>query len=70
MLQLDNCIITNVIIHKVGNAYAEELSVFSANEILLEERDQKELIKLLKPFKNPMGVQQFSHSVELQQNTF
>lgn len=69
MLQLDQAHITQCIIHKVGNAYASEPCIFSKKENTLDDLDQAELKKLLKPFRQALPPQEFTHAVDVENNT-
>jgi 37-kD nucleoid-associated bacterial protein len=69
MIDLKTAIITSCIVHKLGNAQAEENCFFSKAEVMLTEQEGSELKKILcKPFNTPMQVHQFAHDTELQQH--
>jgi hypothetical protein len=69
MINLDNAIITKCIVHKVGNSYASESSVFSNLEMEMEPHELLEIKKIFtKNFKAPRKANQFAHPIDLNQN--
>ncbi len=71
MLELKNAVISQLIVHFVGNASQEIPCFYSKGEIQLQEQEAKEIKKiLLKPFTAPQQVKQLSHENEVQQNEF
>ncbi len=69
MINLDNALITKCIVHKVGNSYASETSVFSNIEMDMDQHELLEIKKIfVKNFKAPLKSNQFSHAIDLSQN--
>jgi len=69
MINLDNAIISKCIVHKVGNSYASEQSVFSNLEMDLEQHELLEIQKIFtKNFKSPLKANRFMHPIDLNQN--
>jgi len=69
MINLDNAVITLGLVHKVGNSYAGEPSVFSPYELDLPPQEMLEIKKILtRNFKSPIKASQFVHPVDLRQN--
>jgi hypothetical protein len=69
MIDLKTAEITSCILHRLGNAQAEENNFLSKGEIQFSEQEASELKKILcKPFIAPMQVHRFTHPDGLAQN--
>lgn len=69
MINLENASISKFIVHRVGNSYVGDKSVYSEEEIILSENELNELKSIFtKHFKTPLKAAKFYHSIDLNQN--
>jgi 37-kD nucleoid-associated bacterial protein len=69
MLDFKPAIITNCIVHQLGNAQSEQNNILAKAELMINEQEAAELKKILcKPFTTPMQAHQFVNASDLQQH--
>jgi hypothetical protein len=69
MINLENSNVSKCIVHWVGNSYAGDKSIYSNNEIILDEYQMSEIKNIFtRNFKSPSKTAQFYHSIDLNQN--
>ncbi len=69
MIDLKTAVVTDCIVHQVGNIQAEEKCFFSKATLMLNENELAEIKKILcKPFTNTLQAHQFIHDTNLLQN--
>ena len=70
MINFDNVILTDCIVHKVGNRYLDETLIISKDEIQITEELELQLINyFLKPFKAVTDTFCFRHDIDLKMNS-